>query len=261
MISRIYNSVSSACLTLVSITLAGSLLVSSCTSTDVTPGTAIHTHISHEPSASVSNTPSPGKQFLNNNGVTIELTTAYLVIGEIDLRSNCSSSPFASLLNNMLNLVIPGAYAHTISSPTTLGEPLVINIMNNDSEEPEFGDFSPAAGAYCGVTVHAHPADADARDLPETFSMEGLVLHLEGNYDAGGGATAFAIDIMEEPEHADLAFPADLVLSASNLEAEVIVNIAYDTWFNDVTMADLAANDDAAVTQLLENITASMALR
>jgi len=244
------------------VSLACLLLVSACSSTDTTPGTEVHAHVTHLPPATtVTTTATPGKRFDNDQGVTIELTSAYLTLSEMDIRTSCGASPFARLLDGIYKLVIPTAHAHTESTPTKLGEPLVVNVLNPDTEELEFGHFSPAAGNYCGITVHMHPADVDARNLPTTLSMVGLVLHIEGNYDSGGGAVAFTVETAIEPEHADVAFPATIALSASNLSDEAHLNIEYNTWFNgfdSAAMADLAAADPAAVAALLDNITASI---
>lgn len=240
------------------------LLISACSSTDSTPGTEVHAHLTHLPPATtVTATTTPGKQFSNDQspGVSIELTSAYLTISEMDLRTNCSTNPFARLLDTMYELVIPVAHAHTESTPTKIGEPLVVNVLNPDIEELEFGHFSPPPASYCGITVHMHPADVDSRGLPTTPDMIGKVLHIEGSYDDTIVAGTFNIDIVLEPEHADIAFPAEIVLSATNLTDEAHLNIEYNTWFNgfDATaIANLEAGDLTTVQQFLDNITASI---
>ncbi|UCB56063.1 MAG: hypothetical protein JSW45_05915 [Thiotrichales bacterium] len=237
------------------------LLVSACSSSDISGGTEVHTHLTHLPPASTVTTTPTGKQFVNDQGVSIVLTSAWLTLSEMELRTDCGASPFARLRDTVLGLIVPVANAHTESTPTKLGTPLVVNLLNPDSEELEFGHFSPAPGNYCGITVHMHPADADARSLPSTFSMIGLVLHLEGSYDNGSGATAFTVDITLEPEHADIAFPAIISLSEGNLNDEIHLNIEYQTWFEtfDATLfAALVAGDPSAVSRLLDNVTASI---
>ena len=237
------------------------LLVSACSSSEITPGTEVHAHLTHLPPAATVTTIPSGKQFDNDQGVTIELAAAYLTISEMDLRTNCSVSPFARLIDAVYEMVLPAAFAHTESTPTRLGEPLVVNVLNPDSEELEFGHFSPPPASYCGITVHMHPADADARNLPVALSMIGLVLHVEGNYSVSGPQIAFTVETAIEPEHADVAFPAAINLSASNLNGEAHLNIEYHTWFNGfdaAAMANLATADPAAVAALLDNITASI---
>lgn len=242
------------------LSLPSLLLVSACSSTDSTPGTEVHAHVTHlPPAATVTETATPGKQFTNNNGVTIELTSAYLTLSEMDLRTSCSpATPFARLIDAIYEFVLPVANAHTESTPKKLGTPQIVDLLNPDSEELEFGHFSPPPGSYCGVTVHMHPADTDTVNLPATLSMDGLVLHLSGNYDNGGGATGFTVEISLELEHADVAFPADIELSATNLTDEIHLNIEYHTWFDNIVMTNLAALDPAEVAQLGENITASI---
>ena len=237
------------------------LLLQACSSADITPGTEVHAHVTHLPSAATVTTTAAGKQFVNNQGVTIELSSAYIVLSEMDLRTDCGASPFAWLLDSLYELALPAAHAHTESTPTKLGTPLVVNVINPDSEELEFGHFSPAAGSYCGITVHMHPADADARNLPAALSMAGLVLHIEGSYDTGAGATAFTVETAIEPEHADVAFHETIDLSASNLGGDAHLNIEYSTWFDGfdaATIAALGAGDATAVSLLLDNITHSI---
>ncbi len=239
------------------------LLISACSSSDITPGTDVHTHLTHLPPATTVTTTTTGKQFVNDQGVSIELTSAYLTLSEMNLRTDCSVSPFARLLDAVYELVVPVAHAHTESTPTKLGTPLVVNLLNPDNEELEFGHFSPAPGNYCGITVHMHPADADARNLPTTISMIGLVLHIEGNYSVSvsGPQIAFTVDVALEPEHADIVFPANIALSEANLTDEIHLNIEYNTWFDGFNATDinnLLLNDLTAITQLLDNITASV---
>ena len=70
------------------------------------------------------------------------------------------------------------AGAHRIQADPP-GHPRVVNLLADDAEELEFGHVSPPPATYWGITVHMHPADADARDLPNDVSMTGLVLHVK----------------------------------------------------------------------------------
>lgn len=249
------------------VALTSTLLISACSSTDTTPGTEVHAHMTHSPAAAP---PAPGvtegassKTITLSSGDTIELTSAYLTISEMDLRTNCSTNPFARLLDTMYELVIPVAHAHTESTPTKIGEPLIVNVLNPDTEELEFGHFSPPPDSYCGITVHMHPADVDSRGLPTTVDMVGKVLHLEGTY-TGTSTLTFLINISIEPEHADIVFPAAIELSATNLTGEAHLNIEYNTWFNGLTATDIVdleadpITNQTALQQLLDNITASI---
>ena len=238
------------------------VLLTGCGSTTSSgSGTDVHVHVTHEPSASLVAPSENSKRFTTGGSTEVEITQAYLTIGTMDIRTDCSASPFAKLGDSILNVLFPAAYAHTVSSPTSIGEPLVLDIMANDVTEVEFGDFSPAAGSYCGITVHLHPADADARDLPVLVSMTGVVAHIEGVYNTGSGDTSFTVDVTAEPEHADLPFLTDIVLSASNLTAAVDLNIEYDTWFYAINMSSLAAADPAALAAFGDNLTASIHIK
>ena len=162
----------------------------------------------------------------------------------MELRTSCSpGQPFAQIMDTLYELLIPTADAHTESTPTRIGEPLVVNVLNPDTEELEFGHFSPPPASYCGITVHMHPADADSRGLPSP-DMAGKVIRLEGTYTVtGGSTTTFLIELSDHLEHADIEFPAAIVLSASNLSGEAHLNIEYNTWFNGLTATDIAELD------------------
>ncbi len=241
------------------------LSISACSSSDITPGTEVHAHVTHLPAAAPAPTVTTGsssKLLTYGNGDTIELTNAYLTLSEMELRTDCTAHPFARLLNSVFQLVVPSAHAHTESTPTKLGAPVVVNLLNLDTEEIEFGHFSPAPGSYCGVTVHMHAADGDAHNLPANLSMIGLVLYLEGNYDDGSGAVPFTIEVNLELEHADIEFHEAIVLSEASLSGEAHLNIEYNTWFDNLVMADLVAGSSQskqlAEAQLRENVVHSI---
>ena len=244
--------------------IAASVFLSGCTSStgSTTDATEVHVHITHEPADAVTITGSLGKQFDYVGGNTIELATAYLTISEMDLRSDCGVSPFVYMFDSILNVIVPTANAHTESAPTLIGEPLVLNIMSDDTVEVEFGDFSPAAGDYCGVTVHMHTDDGDARDRPTTPDMTGLVAFLDGTYDTGFATGTFTVNLLVELEHADIVFPDVITLSQSNLTGGVELNIEYDTWFDGVDMDLLTAGNAiemaAETAKLEENIRVSI---
>lgn len=233
----------------------GLLFIAACSSSDITPGTEVHAHVTHVPAeapAPAVTTGSSSKLLSYTSGDTIELTAAYLSLSEMELRTDCVAHPFARLLDAVVDLVVPSAIAHTESTPTRLGTPLVVNLLNPDTEEIEFGHFSPAPGSYCGITIHMHAADGDARGLPDSLSMIGLVLYLEGNYNDGSGDLPFIIEMNLELEHADVAFPAAIVLSEASLTGEAHLNIEYNTWFDNIAMADLVAASSSQAKQVAE---------
>jgi hypothetical protein len=244
---------------------SSALLISACSSTDSTPGTEVHAHLTHLPAAA----PEPdvsvnalSKTITLGNSDTIELTAAYLTISEMELRTSCApGQPFARIMDTLYELLIPTANAHTESTPTLIGEPLVVNVLNPDTEELEFGHFSPPPASYCGITVHMHPADVDSRGLPSP-DMTGKVIRLEGIYN-GTATFPFLIEISDHLEHADIEFPAAIALSASNLSGEAHLNIEYNTWLNGLSATDIADLDagtaaPGVVQTLAENIVHSL---
>ena len=109
------------------------------------------------------------------------------------------------------------------------------------------------------MTVHAHPADADTRELPP-IAFTGVVLHVSGYYTPIGetAAAAFTIEITTDLEHADIALPTDIILSSSSLTGQIDINIEYNTWFEGIDVTLLDAGDATQLANFRDNITASI---
>lgn len=236
-------------------------LLTGCSSSSSTSGTGIQVDISHVEAntPAVTQTLTPGKSFTTDQGTLVEITQAYLTISEISIRTDCVSTPFAFLFESILETIIPSASAHTESTPTSIGESIVINIMADDASVNNFGTFSPPADSYCGVTVFPRQADSIDRNLPTTVGFTGVVLLVSGNYTPNGEAeTAFNINITTELEPSDVTLPSDITLSAANLTGSIDINIEYNTWFEGIDIALLETGVTTEVDKFRTNVTTSI---
>ena len=218
----------------------------------------------------LSATPSPAnaavmsagpKVFMNDLGDTVTLTKAYLVIGSSTVETTCGAS-FSAAIDGLINLILPVANAHTTTTPTSTGEPYVVNLLVADNAIASIGTVSPPPGDYCGVTYDLIAADADAINLPVGAGepeMIGRTLYIEGTYQLSGGGTGnVLVDTGSTLIARELELSALMMLSASNLNGSVDIGINYDTWFNGIGMGLLEAGDLGQVNQMLINVTDSI---
>ncbi|RKZ64739.1 MAG: hypothetical protein DRQ44_09000 [Gammaproteobacteria bacterium] len=248
---------------------AMSVYLSACTSSSGSSSAGTQVTISVAPSpANVAAMPAGAKTF-TVNGNEIILTKAYLVISSATIETDCSAMSFRAALDGMLDIVVPVANAHTTSTPTSTGEPYVINILGVDGGLNNIGALSPPAADYCGVDVDISAADADASNLPDAGAGEpdmiGKTLFIEGTYTPAGGLTGnILMSTGTTLINRNLLLSALMMISPNNLNGSVKIAINYDTWFDAVDL-NILENEVAAPTdsssegyKVLQNITNSI---
>jgi len=219
--------------------------------------------------ANVADMPAGAKTFNNDLGDSITITKAYLVISSATIETSCGAS-FSAAIDGVLDVLIPQAQAHTTTTPTSTGDPYVINLLNVDGGAGSIGSVSPPTGDYCGVDIDLLAADADANNLPTAAGepdMVGKTIYIEGTYTlSGGGATgAILMKTGAALSNRKVLLSALMMLSNNNLNGSINLGINYDTWFDSVNLVDLEA-DTAPVTdlaktsviQVLQNISSSI---
>ncbi|ALG66946.1 hypothetical protein [Beggiatoa leptomitoformis] len=200
------------------------------------------------------------KTFYNSEGIKITLNKAYLVIWSVHLTNDCSGLDFARLWTPLLNVLLPTADAHAQTTPTQLGVPNVLNVLNADEQALYLGDIYPAPASYCGITLELMKADEDTQYLPPTINMINRVLYVEGEYLPRGTTTtvAFTLDLAKTPRPQNLRFANPLVLSSSQLTAKVATAVYYDRWFDGIDFS--ALETDTQIDWILNNVTESIKL-
>ena len=244
-------------------------VISSCSSSSGSAVGGTQVTINARPSPAVTLAQSAGdKTFTNDLGDSITLTQAYVVISNATIESTCGVS-FSAAAEQLLNFIIPQAQAHTNSTPTSTGDPYVVNLLNADNESVQIGTLSPPAATYCGVGLNLLAADADAINLPAAAgapNMVGKSIYIEGRYIlAGGGSGNILISTGAALSSRNVLLPSLMQLSASNLSASVEIVLNYDSWFNAIDLALLETETaaftnpvDTNVNQLLLNIGGSI---
>ena len=225
----------------------------------------------------ISATPSPAiipiqsagaKTFNSDLGDSITITRAYLVLSSATIESDCGVT-FSASVEHLLSLLISNASAHTTTTPTSTGEPYVIDLLATDNAPINIGKLSPPVNSYCGIRIDILAADADTFSLPTSAGepdMIGKSIYIEGHFTlAGGGSGDILLSSGATLLNRDLMLSSLLMVSSDNPSARINIGINYDTWFNAVNLSLLETETatftnpgDPNVSRVLQNITESI---
>jgi hypothetical protein len=243
-----------------------SVYLAACSSSSTTSSVGTDVTIYTAPSPAIAAAMDAGvKTFTNDSDVSITLTKAYLVISSATIETSCTA--FSAAADGLLNILMPQANAHTTATPTSTGEPYVVNLLTVDGDLSSIGSLSPPVGDYCGVDIDMLAADADATNLPAGTGepdMIGKTLFIEGTYTSDGGITTgnIAVSTGEPLQNRELLLNALMMISAGSLNGTINIGINYDRWFDAVDLSLLESESAAKAgdnyNQLLLNITNSI---
>lgn len=247
--------------------LSASVIACSSSSGSSSAGTSVSLSAAPSP-ANAAAMPAGAKTFNNDMGDSITLSKAYLVISSATIETTCGAS-FSAALDGLLDLLLPQANAHTTTTPTSTGVPVVIDLLAVDGGPIGLGSVSPPAGDYCGVDIDMLAADADASNLPTGAGepdMIGKTLFIEGSYTLfGGGSGVISMSTGSTLINRELLLFFPVMISKNNLNGSIGIAINYDTWFDAVDLATLETETatvtnpgDTNVSQVLQNITNSI---
>ncbi len=185
-------------------------------------------------------------------GYGVRLSQALIAIGRAEL---VRCEPIAA---NVWELVGPGrARAHEMTTPTSLGTPLVIDLMESGGAPLFAGTLRPPPGTYCGIRIVGMPADEDAPGLTENNLV--LMQHsvwIEGHVQHRSDEGAWPVEVgVSGTLPCELRFEEPWVFDQPTLES-VAITIDHTRWFDGV---DFARQDAlAAQRRITENIIASL---
>jgi hypothetical protein len=106
------------------------------------------------------------------------LTTVSLGLESCDATARAAGRGLGALLMGT-------AHAHTPTTPTMLGVPIVQDLRAGGQSSP--GVIRPPPGRYCAVRWAVGPADDDALGLAAAPDMAGLTARLEGTFEGASG--------------------------------------------------------------------------
>ncbi|MDH3653689.1 MAG: hypothetical protein OEN21_05425 [Myxococcales bacterium] len=185
-------------------------------------------------------------------GYRVRLERAMIAIGRVEL-IRCDN-----FVLDLWNFVTAArAKAHEFSSPTSLGVPLVIDLMESAGVPLFAGTLRPPPGRYCGIRVIGMPADQDAEGLTDEnldMTRNSVVVAGRVEDEAGEDQTALLAQIWEILA-CEMRFDRPLVFDGPVVES-VSIRIDHTKWFDGI---DFALQNSTAVQQrIIENVRSSL---
>lgn len=186
--------------------LAPSLLVGGCVS-ETRPGLEVTLTLGvGAPAEGGCNAAAALPEFEDVNGERVTFSALHVALGGAELVP-CAAD---ALLHRTGELLVPVARAHSETTPTRLGTPLVVDVLDAEARALPWGTLRPPPRRYCALRVSALPADEDAQYAPGDGAMLGRTLR-------GAGVRAAGDEALELSSTA--AFDVDLPLDAALLDA------------------------------------------
>jgi len=191
-------------------------------------------------------------QIRTDLGYRVALERALIVVGRVEL-IRCDN-----LVMELQDLFGPArARAHVLDTPTSLGVPLIIDLVES-AGTPEFaGTMKPPPGRYCGIRVVGMPADEDAVGLSdENLDMMQHSVLVAGQVKdlTTGEETPLLARIWEVLQY-EMPFDRPLVFHDPVLES-VSIQIDHRKWFDGIDFA--LQSPDAVQRQITENVRTSL---
>jgi hypothetical protein len=191
-------------------------------------------------------------QIRTDMGYRVALERALIVISKVEL-IRCDN-----FVMDLWELVAPArAKAHTLETPTSLGVPLIIDLMESAGTPQFAGTMKPPPARYCGIRVLGMPADPDAVGLTDENldMMQHSVLVTGRVIDTTNGEESPLLVRIWEVLNCEMMFDSPLVLDSPIFET-VSIQIDHTSWFDGIDFA--LQSEDAVQRKLTENIRSSL---
>ena len=191
-------------------------------------------------------------QIRTDMGYRVALDRALIVVGKVEL-IRCDS-----FVMELRQIFAPArARAHVLDTPTSLGVPLIIDLMESAGTPQYAGTMKPPPGHYCGIRVLGMPADEDAAGLTdENLDMMQHSVLITGQVEdeSTGDETPLLARIWEVLE-CEMLFERPLIFDSPVLES-VSIQIDHTKWFDGIDFA--LQSPDAVQGQITENVRSSL---
>jgi len=191
-------------------------------------------------------------QIRTDLGYRVSLDRALIALGQVEL-IRCDN-----FVADLLGLFRAArARAHALDTPTSLGEPLVLDLMEGAGTPEYAGTMKPPPGRYCGVRIVGMPADSDAAGLNEkTQEMTEHTVLIEGLVRADGDEVGVPLLVpIGELFERDLRFERPLLFEGPVVQ-NISIQIDHTSWFDGIDFALLSAN--AVRQRITENVRSSL---
>ena len=202
--------------------------------------------------------------YVQTTEYVVALDEAYITMESLEL-VRCDSGAaqqltgLPSMISWLRSVTISRAKAHTTTTGTQLGVPIVLNLLHSTGTPTQAGLLRPPPGLYCGIAVVGMPPDADAVGLPtgvsdlNAITLKGAALQKETRHP-----TEVALEVGEF-EVDIIPFAEPLRLDSTNTDAVLVVHMDHLQWFDDMDFEFM--NEQSLRDTVLKNIEASFETR
>jgi len=185
-------------------------------------------------------------------GYRVRLERALIVIGQVEL-IRCDD--FA---RDLWQLLAPArARAHVLVSPTSLGVPYVLDLIETAGTPVFAGTLRPPPGRYCGIRVVAMPATEQAEGLTEKNRdvLEHTILAAGQITRSDAGAAWPLLAKVGESLPCEMRFDRAWVFDEPVWQS-ISIEIDQTSWFDGI---DFASQDERAVQErITQNMRSSL---
>lgn len=191
-------------------------------------------------------------QIRTDLGYRVALDRALIVVGQVELL-RCDN-----FVMDLWALFRPGrARAHVGDTPTSLGMPLVLDLVESTGTPQPAGTLKPPPGRYCGIRVLGMPADPDAFGLTDENldMMQNSVLITGRIVDTTDGSESALHASVWEVFDCRMRLSRPLVFDSPIVE-QIAIRIDHTSWFDGIDFAH--ESSDAVQRKITENIRSSL---
>ena len=210
------------------------------------------------------------KSFYRSDNMYIEqqLGLASLQVVELVSCDLASARPLRDLMLAALNLLVPAAHAHAAHIPS--GPAGVIDVQKPDFGIWHLGLLGATDQDYCGVRIRLSPvtqapASEDEADLRGKSVLVGPCYYPDtANSPRSAADSSFPHACIEAayagpPISRVVSLERVLRFSRSSKHAELLFEILYDRWLDDIDMTQLATSE-VEQRQLAQNVLDSISV-
>lgn len=163
----------------------------------------------------------------------VQLTGARVAVHALELMACAEAGP-SPLARMTRSLTLGSARAHTSSTATRIGVPVVVDALRDEALHP--GVFRPVPGTYCGLRGMLAMPDDDALGGSPTAPLDGAAeLYGERLDDEGQVVSSFRL-LTTMAVSFELTFEQPLVLDAAQPYAELALVLDPAAWASAVTL-------------------------
>lgn len=185
-------------------------------------------------------------------GYQVRLDRALVAVGKVEL-VRCDN-----FVVDLWRILGPArAKAHALDTPTSLGVPLVIDLMESAGVPSYAGTMKPPPGRYCAVRILGMPADEDAEGLSKENldMMQHSVLIAGRVQDSETGEETALLSRIWEVIDCELELDRPLEFNSPTVE-NLSIQIDHTSWFDGIDFALL--DEDAVRARITENVRSSL---